>query len=113
MSNNLYITSTEARSGKSLISLGVMEMLLGKIDRVGFFRPIINMDPGLKNPDNDINLISSRFNLEIPYERMYGCTSKDVENLIAAGKDEEILEKIIRKYSQLTETCDFVLCEGG
>ena len=112
MSNNLYITSTEARSGKSLISLGVMEMLLGKIDRVGFFRPIINMDQGLKNPDNDINLISSRFNLEIPYEKMYGCTSKDVENLIAAGKDEEILERIIRKYNQLTETCDFVLCEG-
>ncbi len=112
MSNNLYITSTEARSGKSLISLGVMEMLLGKIDRVGFFRPIINMDPGLKNPDNDINLISSRFKLEIPYEKMYGCTTKDVENLIAAGKDEEILERIIRKYNQLTETCDFVLCEG-
>ena len=112
MSNNLYITSTEARSGKSLISLGVMEMLLGKIDRVGFFRPIINMDQGLKNPDNDINLISSRFNLEIPYEKMYGCTSKDVENLIAAGKDEEILERIIRKYNQLTEVCDFVLCEG-
>ncbi len=112
MSNNLYITSTEARSGKSLISLGVMEMLLGKIDRVGFFRPIINMDSGLKNPDNDINLISSRFKLEIPYEKMYGCTSKDVENLIAAGKDEEILERIIRKYNQLTETCDFVLCEG-
>ena len=112
MSNNLYITSTEARSGKSLISLGVMEMLLGKIDRVGFFRPIINMDQGLKNQDNDINLISSRFKLEIPYERMYGCTSKDVENLIAAGKDEEILERIIRKYNQLTETCDFVLCEG-
>jgi phosphate acetyltransferase len=112
MSNNLYITSTEARSGKSLISLGVMEMLLGKIDRVGFFRPIINMDQGLKNQDNDINLISSRFKLEIPYERMYGCTSKDVENLIAGGKDEEILERIIRKYNQLTETCDFVLCEG-
>ena len=112
MSNNLYITSTEARSGKSLISLGVMEMLLGKIDRVGFFRPIINMDPGLKNPDNDITLISSRFKLEIPYEKMYGCTSEDVENLIAAGKDEEILERIIRKYNRLTETCDFVLCEG-
>lgn len=112
MSNNLYITSTEARSGKSLISLGVMEMLLGKIDRVGFFRPIVNIDPGLKNPDNDINLISSRFKLEIPYEKMYGCTSKDVENLIAVGKDEEILERIIRKYNQLTETCDFVLCEG-
>ena len=46
MANNLFITATEARSGKSAISLGVMEMLLRKIDRVGFFRPIINVDPG-------------------------------------------------------------------
>ena len=30
MANSLYITSTEARSGKSAISLGVMETLLWK-----------------------------------------------------------------------------------
>ncbi|NOR05950.1 MAG: hypothetical protein GQ575_06555 [Deltaproteobacteria bacterium] len=35
MSNNLYVVATEARSGKSAIILGVMEMLLRKIDRVG------------------------------------------------------------------------------
>ena len=45
MSNNLYITGTEARSGKSVVSLGVMEMLLRKIERVGFFRPIIHAEP--------------------------------------------------------------------
>ena len=42
MSKNLFITSTEESSGKSLIVLGIMEMLLRTIDKVGFFRPIIN-----------------------------------------------------------------------
>ncbi len=32
-----------------MISLGVMEMLLRKIERVGFFRPIIKVDPGSKD----------------------------------------------------------------
>ena len=77
MSNNLFITATEARSGKSAISLGVMEMLLRKIDRVGFFRPIIDADPKQNRRDNDIHLIASRFNLETPYEMMYGYTTKE------------------------------------
>ena len=74
MADSLYITATEARSGKSAISLGVMEMLARKICKVGFFRPIINVDPGSEKRDNDIHLIASYFKLEFPYEKMYGYT---------------------------------------
>jgi phosphate acetyltransferase len=112
MANNLFIAATEARSGKSLISLGVMEMLLRKIERVGFFRPIIKVDPGSKDRDRDIHLISSHFKLEIPYEKMYGYTTKEAGNLISLGRQEEIIEGVMRKYNQLREVCDFILCEG-
>ncbi len=112
MSKNLFITATEVRSGKSLISLGVMEMLMRKIDRVGFFRPLISTDPNIKCLDNDINLISSHFNLGIPCEKMYGYTMAEASNLISLGKEEEMLEGIIKKYDQLKKACDFVLCEG-
>jgi phosphate acetyltransferase len=112
MSNSLFITATEARSGKSAISLGVMEMLLRRIERVGFFRPIISVDPGSDGEDNDINLISSRFELGVPYKTMYGYSRKEVRNLISLGKEEEILEGILKKYNQLKEKYDFVLCEG-
>ncbi|MBE9521555.1 MAG: AAA family ATPase, partial [Proteobacteria bacterium] len=112
MSDSLFITATEARSGKSLIALGVMEILMRKIDRVGFFRPLINTDPNLKDLDNDINLISTHFNLEFPYERMYGYTATEANNMISLGREAEILDGIIKKYNELKETCDFVLCEG-
>lgn len=112
MANNLYITATESRSGKSAISLGVMEMLLRKIDRVGFFRPIIEGDSGKKILDHDINLIASRFKLGIPHERMYGYTKAEAEEMVSRGKREEILEGIIKKYDQLEEVCDFILCMG-
>ena len=109
MSNNLYITATEARSGKSTIALGIMEMLLMKIDSVGFFRPII---PGLKDQDDDIILISSHFDLNIPYDQMYGYTLTEASNLISQDKKAELFEGIIKKYNHLRETCHFVLCEG-
>ena len=40
LSRNLYVTINEPKSGKSAISLGLMELLAGTIQRVGFFRPI-------------------------------------------------------------------------
>lgn len=112
MLKSLYITSTEANSGKSIVSLGVMEMLMRKIDKVGFFRPIINVDPGLKKPDNVINLISSHFNLGIQYKKMYGFTTTEATNLISHGRKDDILEGIVEKFKQLQESCDFILCEG-
>ena len=112
MANNLFITATEARSGKSVICLGMMEMLLRKVDRVGLFRPIIEGGSGPQDIDHDINLISTRFKLDIPYEKMYGYTKAEADKLIFQGKSEEILEGIIKKYNQLEEVCDFILCLG-
>ncbi len=80
MASTLFITATEARSGKSAVCLGVMEMLLRKIERVGFFRPIINIEQGTQDPDRDIELISSYFGLDVPYEKMYGCTNKEASD---------------------------------
>ncbi len=112
MSNNLYITATEARSGKSAISLGVMEMLLRNFESVGFFRPLINVDSASDAIDHDIELIRSHFKFQIPYENMFGYTASEVNRLFADGKEDEVLEGIINKYEQLAQTCHFVLCEG-
>ena len=87
-------------------------MLLRKIDKVGFFRPIIKGSPGENIKDHDIQLISSRFNLGIPYEKMIGYTAAEAADMIGMKKDEELFEGIITKYRQLAETCQFILCEG-
>jgi phosphate acetyltransferase len=112
MAGNLYLTATESRSGKSAVALGLMEMLLRTIDRVGFFRPVVGDDPAPPGTDHDIRLIASRFALDVPGEKMYGCTVKEVKELISSGREDEIHERILRKYHQLREECDFVLCEG-
>ncbi|MDY7033740.1 MAG: phosphate acetyltransferase [Thermodesulfobacteriota bacterium] len=112
MSNNLFITATEPRSGKSLIALGLMELLLRNVDRVGFFRPIINDDQGTGKKDNDINLISSYYTIGIPYEKMYAFTIKEANDLITHNKEDEFFEGIMNKYKEIERNHDFVLCEG-
>jgi phosphate acetyltransferase len=112
MANNLYITATEAKSGKSAVSLGVMEMLLRKIERVGFFRPIIADATGTETKDADIDLITTYFGLDIPYGDTYGYTAEEANRLISSGREEELIEGIISKYDKLKDHYDFVLCEG-
>ena len=109
MANNLYITSTEARSGKSAISLGIMEMLLRKIGRVAFFRPLVTT---IDDRNESIKLISSHFNLKIPYDQMYGLTIKEAGDLVSHNRETELIDGIIKKYNKLKENSDFILCEG-
>jgi phosphate acetyltransferase len=112
MGKNLYLTATEARSGKSAVSLGVMEILQRRTERVGFFRPVISGANGSREKDHDIHLISSYFKLDAPYEEMYGYRADEANNLISRGRDDEVIEGIIKKYDQIKDRYDFVLCEG-
>ena len=107
MAEKLYITATEGRSGKSAICLGVMEMLLRKIHRVGFFRPIVS-----RRDDDDIALIASRFALDIPTEQMYGFTMDEANELIASDKRSQLIDGVLKKVDLLDDTFDFILCEG-
>ncbi|MBF0203111.1 MAG: phosphate acetyltransferase [Desulfamplus sp.] len=86
-----------------------MELLLRKMNKVGFFRPIVQDNDGV---DKDIELIASYFDLKIPVNEMYGFTTGDATELASHGKQGEVIEGIINKYNALKEKCDFIVCEG-
>ena len=108
MSRNLYIAAMGPRSGKSVVALGIMELLSRRLDKIGFFRPVI---PDVDR-DNNIQLIVSRYNLKLPYEDMYASRNDDAQTMVADGQYEALLKNILRKYKTLEHQCDFVLCEG-
>ncbi len=109
MSNNLYITALEPHSGKSIVTLGVMEFLVRNIGQVAFFRPIINR----KDQDDEvIKLISKHYNLETSYQSMYAYTFDEAQSLIADKKSDKLLEGILDSYKLLESNFDFVLCLG-
>ncbi|MFD0797340.1 phosphate acetyltransferase [Maribacter chungangensis] len=111
MSKAVYIATTEPNSGKSIISLGLMQLLLGKAAKVSYFRPIIDdFEPG--EIDNHINTISSYFNLDVPFSDSYAFTRSEVIRMKNDDQDDEIIGKIITKYKAVEERSDFVLVEG-
>ena len=109
MANSLYIAAMEPGSGKSVAALGLMEMLSRRIRRVGYFRPVVR---SAKEPDNNIRLIKSRYNLGLAYEEMFAYTHEDARNMVADGQTEALLKNILNKYKQLESKSKFVLCEG-
>jgi len=111
MSKAIYIATSEAESGKSIIALGLMRMLLGKTKKVGYFRPIIHDYPeGVR--DNHIDTILTYFDLNMQYEECFAVTSQEVIQKKTTGKEGEILDKIIDKYKCLEDRFDFILVEG-
>ncbi len=111
MSKAVYIATIEPNSGKSIVVLGMMRMLLGKVARVGYFRPIID-DPAAGEVDNHINTVISHFELDINFKKAYAYTRSEVLQKYNEGKAGEIIDGIITKYKNLEEKFDFVLVEG-
>lgn len=112
MSKNLYITALEPKSGISLVALGVMEFLVRNLVRVAVFRPIVNTKHDAAGKDEIIHLISTHYNLDIPYRRMYAYTFEEARTLVADKKYDQLLEGILDSYKNLENEYDFVLCLG-
>src|SRR6266511_2935448 len=96
----------EPQSGKSVVALGLMELLSARVERLGFFRPIV---PSADEPDAQIELIRRRYQLAAPYEQMHALSQ---EEAAAVPAYEELRKRVVEAYKQLEQDCDFVLCEG-
>jgi phosphate acetyltransferase len=107
----IYITTTEPNSGKSIVSLGLMQALLGKAAKVGYYRPIID-DFKFGHIDNHINTVSTYFNLDLKFEDAYAFSRSEVIKMKNENKDDDIISTIIEKYKALEERFDFILVEG-
>lgn len=110
MSKSIYITTIEPNSGKSLVSLGVLRMMLNKSTKVGYFRPIINTEEN--KIDNHLNTAISFFNLDVDYEDCYIYRQNEVVELLSEKKEDEVIHTIIEKYKKLEAKFDYVLVEG-
>ena len=112
MTNSLYITTTEPRCGKSMVSLGIANLLLRKTGRVGVFRPIIDT-ASADERDKNIELLVDYFNLKIEYEDTYAFLEHQAIDLMGQGKMDEIIDTVIQKYKDLEAQFDFIIIIGS
>ncbi|MUK01196.1 phosphate acetyltransferase [Vibrio cholerae] len=109
MTRGIYVSAMTNGSGKSLISLGLADMLHRHADRVGFFRPIVEgTDPAA---DPMVRLMQRAFDL--PGSRARGgLTRAEARALLVAGDRAEIDARCVAIYSEIAAECDVVIVEG-
>ncbi|MBD2724017.1 phosphate acetyltransferase [Hymenobacter armeniacus] len=112
MTKAVFIAAAEPNSGKSLVALGLVNMLLGKARQVGYFKPIIDYDPG-QGLDPHIDTIDQYFKLGLPYADTYAFTRQEALRLLEADAQGELIDAVIRKFKHWEDTCDFTVVEGS
>ena len=105
MEKKVFIASTESRSGKSLVTLGLMKALQGIVPRIGYMKPI--GQPDSSGTDPDARLVRSIFGLTEDPADLSPATMADAQT----DKDQ-LFEKIFDSYRRLSEGKDIVVIEG-
>lgn len=109
MNHSVYIFTPDVKSGKSLVSFGVMQMLMRQTTNVGYYKPIIEEK---NKKDNEIETMIRHFNLNMKYEDAYSFTRHEVLEYKNKGRTSELYDTFIKHYKLLEEKFDFVLIEG-
>lgn len=111
MIKTVFIASTEAHSGKSIVSIGLVNMLLGKAQKIGYYKPVISQNLLVKKDDH-IDTILTHFDLPMTYDDTFALTWQDAMGQMETESQGEMLDIIIRKYKSLEEKYDFIVVEG-
>jgi phosphate acetyltransferase len=112
MSKTIFIASSEAYTGKSVITLGVISILIGEAQKVGYFKPIIPTGLG-ENQDVHIETVLSNFNLDIKFADAYAFTRAEAMRYHEKGSEGEMIDTLIGKFKALEEKFDFTVIEGS
>ncbi|MEO5722797.1 MAG: phosphate acetyltransferase [Ilumatobacteraceae bacterium] len=101
----MYLVAPEGRSGKSVLALGLLELLARRVRKVGVFRPVIrstvDKDPLLK-------LLVAHDAVELSYDSCIGVTYEQVHI-----DPEAALATIVERYRAIERECDVVVIVGS
>ncbi|MEO7316916.1 MAG: AAA family ATPase, partial [Ginsengibacter sp.] len=112
MTKSIFIATTEPYSGKSIVALGLVNMLLGRAKRIGYFKPIINTDPA-EGKDGHIAMIINYFGLNIHYGDTYAFTRQQAMRQMETNGQGGMMNTIIRKFKKTEDDFDFTVIEGS
>jgi phosphate acetyltransferase len=106
MEKKIFIASTEQRSGKSLVTIGLINALQAMIPTVGYMKPVghVKTDGGI---DRDAFLVKAIFNLTDDEANINPATMSD-----ALQDKEQLFERIFDAYGAIARGKDVVVIEG-
>lgn len=102
---SVYIVSPEGRTGKSVVALGLMELLARRVRKVGVFRPVTRSPVG---DDLLLKLLVEHDAVELSYESCIGVSYEQVHT-----DPEAALATIVERYRAIERECEVVVIVGS
>jgi phosphate acetyltransferase len=107
MEKKIFIASTEQRSGKSLVTIGLISALQGIVPNVGYMKPIGQRFMNESNIDEDAVIVKKIFKLKDELNDLNPGTMDNAQN------DRDLLfEKIFDSYERIAPGRDVIVIEG-
>jgi phosphate acetyltransferase len=112
MTKNIFIASAEPYTGKSVVAFGLINMLLAKTKKVGYFKPIIAQEDA-ESKEPHVEALLDYFSLPINYTDTFAFTRQQVLQQAESENRSEVIDIVISKYKQIEENYDFTVIEGS
>ena len=100
----MYVAAVEPDSGKAVVALGVMELLAGRVGKVGFFRPIVE-----SADDRLVELMRKRYGLPFDAAELVGVSYDELHDL----PPDAVAARVVERVRAVESRCDAVLCVGS
>lgn len=104
MARTIYVMSAEGDTGKSVVALGLVDLLTRTVQRVGVFRPVAR---STDERDYVLELLLEHDGVDVAYEDAVGATYEDV-----IDDPEAALSRIVSRFHDVERRCDAVVVVG-
>ncbi|MDW3850008.1 phosphate acetyltransferase [Micromonospora sp. BRA006-A] len=109
MARSVYLTGVGSGGGKSTVALGLAELLSRQVERIGAFRPLVAGD----GVDPILALLTERYRMDLPVDELYGATYAEASALVADGRREELISRIVTRYREVERRCPAIVVVGS
>ncbi|WP_435121509.1 phosphate acetyltransferase [Micromonospora tulbaghiae] len=109
VARSVYLTGVGSGGGKSTVALGLAELLSRQVERIGAFRPLVAGD----GTDPILALLTERYRMELPVGELYGATYAEASALVAEGRREELISRIVTRYREVERRCPAIVVVGS
>lgn len=107
---SIYVTSTEPRSGKSAVALGLANILRERVDKVGYLKPIGRAERA--GQDDDVELVRRLLLPDFSPEEINPLGIGEARKLLADGAQDALLTKILRVARKYEGEWEIMVVEG-
>ncbi|MHB1064205.1 MAG: AAA family ATPase, partial [Georgenia sp.] len=105
MARSIYIASSEGYTGKSAVALGLVDLFVRRVEKVGIFRPVTRSG---HERDTVVDMLLGHGGVSTTYEDAVAVTYEDVH-----ADPEAALSAIVHKYRAVERDNEVVIIVGS